>query len=154
VNHRSQRGPYRVREVVGDRYSEEFVREHFRDRGIAYIVSPKDRSALYVEMVSLLTAGTVELLDHPRLITQLCALERRTGGSGKDQITHPCGTHDDVANAWADRPMLTDLAEQARREKGQCRTCGSALGLGHRCPTCDPVSWSWDEMVRRGSVGF
>ena len=36
-----------------------------------------------------------------RLVAQLLSLERRTGGSGKDMITHPRDGHDDVANAVA-----------------------------------------------------
>ena len=42
-----------------------------------------------------------ELLDHPRLVSQLCGLERRTARSGKDSIDHAPGGHDDVANAAA-----------------------------------------------------
>jgi hypothetical protein len=49
----------------------------------------------------LLNSGRVELLDHPRLIAQLCQLERRTARSGKDSIDHPRGAHDDCANAVA-----------------------------------------------------
>ena len=43
-----------------------------------------------------------ELLDHQRLLTQLCGLERRTGrGTGRDNIDHVPGGHDDIANAAA-----------------------------------------------------
>jgi hypothetical protein len=46
-----------------------------------------------------LNSGRVELLDHPRLAAQLCALERRVTRGGRDSIDHPPGGHDDLANA-------------------------------------------------------
>jgi hypothetical protein len=47
------------------------------------------------------------LLDHPRLVAQLCALERRTARGGRDSIDHPPGAHDDVANAAAGALVLS-----------------------------------------------
>lgn len=41
------------------------------------------------------------MLDHPKLINQLCGLERRTARGGKDSIDHAPGAHDDVANSVA-----------------------------------------------------
>ena len=102
--------PYRVREVVGDRYSEELIRERSRAHGIGYAVTPWTKSQLYGEMLPLLTSHLeptrerrrrARLLDDPRLVAQPLSLERRTGASGKDSITHPRDTHDDLANACA-----------------------------------------------------
>ncbi len=93
--------PYRIRTVFGDRYSEEWVRERFRAHGVEYVVSPWTRSELYVELLPLLTSRRARLLDQPRLVAQLLALERRTGTSGKDAITHPPSGHEDLANAAA-----------------------------------------------------
>jgi hypothetical protein len=45
--------------------------------------------------------GEVDLLDSPRLVSQLTSLERRTARGGKDSIDHAPGAHDDVANAVA-----------------------------------------------------
>ena len=45
--------------------------------------------------------GEVDLLDLPRLITQLAGLERRTARGGRDSIDHGPGGHDDVANSVA-----------------------------------------------------
>jgi hypothetical protein len=103
-------GPYRVRQVIGDRYSEELIRERFRAHGIGYAVTPWTKSQLYGEMLPLLTSHLeptrqrrrrARLLDDPRLVAQLLSLERRTGGSGKDSISHPRDGRDDVANACA-----------------------------------------------------
>lgn len=92
---------YKVYNVVGDRYSGEFVRELFRKHGISYKVSEKNRSELYLELLPLINSGNVQLLDNQTLINQLCALERRTSNIGKDSIDHRKNSHDDVANAAA-----------------------------------------------------
>jgi hypothetical protein len=130
--------PYRVTTVHGDRYSEELIRERFRAHGITYAVSDRDRSALYVEMLPLLTSGRAQLLDAPRLITQLLSLERRTGGSGKDTITHPRDGHDDVSNAAAGA-----LVRAARRVIGAFHGYRFEAPAGPlaeprwwTCPTC------------------
>jgi hypothetical protein len=48
------------------------------------------------------------LLDNPKLVSQLCSLERRAGRSGKDNIDHPSGSgnHDDLANSAAGAIVL------------------------------------------------
>jgi hypothetical protein len=90
---------YGVREVVGDRYGGEWPRERFRANGITYKPSEKTKSDLYREALPLLNSGRVELLDNPKLISQLCSLERRTARGGRDSIDHPPGQHDDIANS-------------------------------------------------------
>lgn len=97
---------YRVSTVVGDAYAGEWPREQFRKLGIEYRVSEMNRSELYLELLPSLTSGTVELLDHSRLVQQLCSLERRTARSGRDSVDHPPGAHDDVANACAGAIVL------------------------------------------------
>jgi hypothetical protein len=56
---------------------------------------------IYGELLPILNSGRAELLDHPRLTTQLCGLERRTARGGRDSIDHAPGGHDDLANAAA-----------------------------------------------------
>jgi hypothetical protein len=90
---------YRVRKVTGDHWGGEFVREPFRSNGIEYVVCDKTASDTYRDTLPLLNSGKVELLDLPRLLKQLCNLDRRTARSGKDSISHPPGQHDDLANA-------------------------------------------------------
>lgn len=93
---------YRITKVHGDRYAGEWPREQFQKRGIHYQPAEHSKSDLYVQFLPLLNSRKVSLLDHPRAITQLCSLERRTGrGTGKDVIDHPSGLHDDIANAIA-----------------------------------------------------
>jgi hypothetical protein len=92
---------YGVTSVSGDRYGGEWPRERFREHGIAYEPAALPKSSLYIELLPLLNSGRVELLDSPRLVNQLCSLERRTARGGRDTIDHPPGAHDDVANAVA-----------------------------------------------------
>jgi len=92
---------YKIREVTGDRYAGEWPREQFREHGMQYNLSEKVRSDLYRDLLPMLNSGKVELLDHAKMATQFCNLERRTARSGKDSIDHAPGGHDDIANAVA-----------------------------------------------------
>ena len=92
---------YSISTVYGDRYAGMWPRERFSVHGIQYETAEKNRSALYLEMLALINSQRCELLDHSNLISQLCALERRTGRGGKDSIDHSPGAHDDVVNAAA-----------------------------------------------------
>jgi hypothetical protein len=51
------------------------------------------------EGMAELNSGKLELLDIPRLASQLCGLERRTARGGRDSIDHGPGAQDDIANA-------------------------------------------------------
>jgi hypothetical protein len=97
---------YGAYSVQGDRYAGEFPRELFRNNGITYELSEKVKSDIYRDILPLLNSGRVELLDHPRLVTQLCGLERRTARGGRDSIDHSPGAHDDVANAASGAMLL------------------------------------------------
>jgi hypothetical protein len=51
-------------------------------------------------VLPILNSRRAELPDNPRLVSQLCQLERHAG-SAKDAIRHPPGSHDDIANSTA-----------------------------------------------------
>lgn len=89
---------YDCSEVTGDRYAGEWPREQFRRHGIEYRVSERSKSEIYAAFVPALNSGRVDLLDHPRLLAQLGALERRAGPSGRDTVDHPGRGHDDCCN--------------------------------------------------------
>lgn len=101
-------------ETTGDRYAPGFVNEGFRLNQIHYRSSERDRSALYLELLPLVNAQQVLLLDRPDLLRELRGLERRRGTGGRDRVDHRSGSHDDTANAAAG--CLTLLA--ARRARG------------------------------------
>jgi hypothetical protein len=92
---------YALSSVTGDRYAGEWPREQFAKFGIRYEPAAKSKSDLYVDLLSLINSGRIELLDHPRSINQLLNLERRTARGGRESIDHPPNQHDDLANVIA-----------------------------------------------------
>jgi len=92
---------YGESEIAGDRYAPGFVIEQCRANAVTYRFSERDRSQLYLELLPLVNAGQVRLLDLPELLRELRGLERRRGTSGRDRVDHAAGQHDDIANACA-----------------------------------------------------
>jgi hypothetical protein len=101
---------YVISRIHGDRYAGEWPREAFRKCGIEYRVADKTKSDLYLSLLPMLNSGRVELLDHKRLVAQLCGLERRTSRAGKDTIDHVPGGHDDIANCVAGAAVIAAQA--------------------------------------------
>src|SRR5258707_950432 len=91
----------RWRRISRDRYAGEWPKERFRDHGISYEPAQKPKSDLYRDLLPAINSRKIDLLDHPRLLTQLVGLERRTARGGRDSIDHAPGAHDDLANAVA-----------------------------------------------------
>jgi hypothetical protein len=92
---------YRVSKVSGDRYAGEWPRERLRAHDIGYEPSEKAKSDLYRDLLPMLNARRVDLIDDQRLQAQLVGLERRTSRAGKDSIDHGPHGHDDIANCVA-----------------------------------------------------
>lgn len=92
---------YRLSQVSGDRYAGQWPAERFQAHGITYRAAEKTKNVLYQELLPIVNGGRCELLDVARLRTQLEQLERKTGRSGQDTISHPPAGHDDVANSAA-----------------------------------------------------
>jgi hypothetical protein len=90
---------YGISKVKGDRYAGDWPAERFQVHGITYEPAELTKSQIYQATLPILNSGAVELLDHPKLMTQLSGLERRTARGGRDSIDHAPGSHDDVANA-------------------------------------------------------
>jgi hypothetical protein len=97
---------YGLHTTTGDRFAAGFVLEGFRGHGLTYIPSTLDRSAIYLELLPLVNAGRVRLLDSPELLRELRGLERRRGTAGRDRIDHATGRHDDRANSAAGACVL------------------------------------------------
>ena len=79
------------------------------------MTTDKSASDYYLELLPILNSGRAELLDHPRLLSQLTSLERSAARSGRENISHPPNSHDDVANCVA-IAMVTALAMPLYRE--------------------------------------
>lgn len=92
---------YGITSVTGDRYGGDWPTQELAKHGVSYKPAELTRSELYVEAVPLFSSGRVRLLDQPRLLTQLKALERRAARGGREVIEHPPGAsnHDDAANS-------------------------------------------------------
>ena len=90
---------YGVAEVIGDKYAANWCSLAFEKAGITYTDSEIDRSQIYLSALPIFASGRVRLTDNRRLLTQLCALERRTTRTGRDLVNHPAGANDDLANA-------------------------------------------------------
>ena len=85
--------------ATADRYAGDFPVEGMLRYGVTLKPSNKTKSDIYKEFLPLLNSGGVELLDIPRLHSQIFGLERRVARGGRDSIDHPRGGHDDLANA-------------------------------------------------------
>jgi hypothetical protein len=105
---------YGVKTVHGDRYGGEWPRERFRAHGLEYQVAGKPKSDFYRDLLPILNSGRAELLDVPRLASQLCALERRTARGGRDSIDHPPNGRDDVINCAAGAIVMAAGRAQTR----------------------------------------
>jgi hypothetical protein len=92
---------YGIHEGRSDRYGGQWITEAFEKVGITIRPAEKPKSDIYLDLLPRLNSGRVELLDNPRLIAQLCNLERRTARGGKDSIDHAPSAHDDLINAAA-----------------------------------------------------
>jgi hypothetical protein len=97
---------YGITKVTGDRYAGEWPRERFKVHGVEYQVSERSKGEIYLECLPLLNSQRVELLDSPRLVSQLLNLERRTSSGGRDIIDHPPNSHDDLINSAAGALLL------------------------------------------------
>lgn len=102
-------GRYGITRVTGDRYAGQWPVARFAAHGIEFEQSARPKSDLYRDFLPLANARRIELLDLPRLASQLCGLERRTSRGGRDTIDHTPGGHDDLANAVAGVLVGLDL---------------------------------------------
>jgi hypothetical protein len=87
---------YRCTTIIGDRYAAQWPIKAFEKHGIIYRPATRNRSQLYAALEPLLNSGQVELLDHPKLFSQLIGLVRKG-----EKIDHGPGEHDDWSNACA-----------------------------------------------------
>ena len=97
---------YGITRITLDRWGGDFPREHFRSHGLQCETSELTKSEFYGELQPQLNSHTVELYRHPRMISQLCDLERKVSGGGRESISHPPGGHDDIINAAAGALVL------------------------------------------------
>jgi hypothetical protein len=85
--------------VTGDAYSADWVVSAFRECGLTYERSEKNKSDLYLEGLPAFSRGLVCLPEHKRLGRELRLLERHVSRAGRDRVDHGRNGSDDHANA-------------------------------------------------------
>ena len=76
---------YRIRRISGDHYGGRVAARAIPKHGVLYETAERTASQQFLELLPLINAKRVGLLDHKRMLDQLIGLERRTGfGTGKD----------------------------------------------------------------------
>jgi hypothetical protein len=141
---------YGISTVTGDKYAGEWPVARFREHGIEFIQSARPKSDLYRDLLSILNAHRVELLDLPRLSAQLCGLERRTARSGRDSIDHIPGGHDDIANAVAGLLVGIDLDRRPPMVRLE-DVIPDPVALGHPAAEPDWFSHIYTTVVAQGA---
>jgi hypothetical protein len=106
---------YRVKEVVGDRFSGGWCASEFERCRIKYKPSDKSKSKLYLACLPEMLAGKVALLDHERLRRQFGELERRVHSGNRESVDHRRGRGDDLANCVAGLVVLATAREPKAR---------------------------------------
>jgi hypothetical protein len=92
---------YGVHKIVSDKWGGSWPVESFRGHSVSCEAAAAPKSDLYRELLPAVNSRKIDLLDHPRAVSQLCALERRVARGGKDSIDHPPNGHDDLGNCIA-----------------------------------------------------
>jgi hypothetical protein len=124
---------YRIYKVTGDNYAGELAKAPIRKAGIGFDLAQKHKSELYSDpFVGMLNSAGIDLPKHERAIVQICQLERTMLRTGREQITHPSGGHDDIANAIAGlvdlvlntsgytlEPFMPDFVDLDRRQPAE-----------------------------------
>jgi hypothetical protein len=82
------------------------VRELFRKHGIVYEVSKQVKSDLFRDLLPLFNSRRITLPRNQRLVAQIISLERKVSPVGKETISHPNHTGDDLINAVAGAAFL------------------------------------------------
>ena len=119
---------YDITKIAGDRYAGEWPREQFRHHCISYEPASKPKSDLYRDALPLINSRRIELPDHPRLITQLAGLERRTARGGRAAST----THPTLTTTWPTPwPGLPACSRSRAAIRMTCR--GSAVPARAAC---------------------
>jgi hypothetical protein len=136
---------YAIRTVTGDIFGGLWVQEPFVRRGISYKLSDYEKNRIYQAFLPLINSRHVELLDLPKLISQLSSLERRVARGGRDSVDHPRGAHDDIANAVAGAADLT-----GGRRENKCAVFGFYWSDGIKIVSGQQEGHKWDGPLSGG----
>lgn len=122
-------GQYNICKVTGDRYAGQWVVDAFKQHDVEYTHSDKSKSEIFLECEPHFAQGTIQLLNHKRLLSELRQLERKTGASGRDRIDHPPSGHDDYANAACGALWLCSNTHDALKSEDALAALNETLNL-------------------------
>lgn len=97
---------YNVYELNQDRHAIGWIQADLEPHDIRVEPSDKTKSDIYEYFAVLMNKNEVELLDNPRLKSQLVGLQRILKSGGLVKIDHYRGGHDDCINAAAGALVL------------------------------------------------
>jgi hypothetical protein len=98
---------YRVYEITQDRHAIGWIAADLEPHEITVNASDKTKSQIYEHFAILMNKNEIELLDNPRLKSQVVGLQRILKSGGIVKIDHYRGGHDDCINAVAGALVLT-----------------------------------------------
>jgi hypothetical protein len=88
-----------ISEITADHYAAGWVVSAFQRHGISVTHNAISTSDIYVNVIPQFMSKRVRLLNHQRSVDQLCGLRRKVGQGGREIVTHPANSHDDLAAA-------------------------------------------------------
>jgi len=125
---------YGIKKVWSDKWATGFPTASFRRFNVDLAFLPKDKSTRYLECLQLLNSRSVELLDHKKLVSQFCSLERRPRAGGADRVDHPSGPnfHDDISDSCAGAIVMASGLHQVKVTWSAVSVDFSGTGTGVR----------------------
>lgn len=103
---------YNVYEITQDRHAIGWISADLEPHEIRVDPSDKTKSEIYEYFTVLMNKDEVELLDHPRLKSQIVGLQRILKSGGLVKIDHYRGGKDDCINAAAGSLVLCSGEER------------------------------------------
>ena len=103
---------YNVYEITQDRHAIGWISADLEPHEIRVEPSDKTKSEIYEYFAVLMNKDEVELLDHPRLKSQIVGLQRILKSGGLVKIDHYRGGKDDCINAAAGALVLCSGEER------------------------------------------
>lgn len=103
---------YNVYEITQDRHAIGWIAADLEPHEIRVEASDKTKSDIYEYFAVLMNKNEVELLDNPRLKSQVVGLQRILKSGGLVKIDHYRGGHDDCINAAAGALVLCSGEER------------------------------------------
>ena len=91
---------YKIKQVTGDQFGAQFLRELLAQRGIDMKILPftaRSKPEIMLDFKLALSQGRVRLLDHPESLRELRSLESKRTSGGHFTISAPRNLHDDLA---------------------------------------------------------